>query len=62
MKIVKVERTVEEFLLLATPAADQLFRKEFIDPKRPGCKEDPAEPAHTPAAPVSQPRVPGETT
>ncbi len=38
MKIVKVEFTVEELLLLATLASDQLFRREFIDPKMPGYK------------------------
>ncbi len=43
MKKVKVELTVEEALLLATLASDQLFRKEFIDPKMPGYKGDPAE-------------------
>jgi hypothetical protein len=43
MKNVKVELTVEEALLLATLASDQLFRKEFIDPKMPGYKGDPAE-------------------
>lgn len=43
MKNVKVELTVEEVLLLATLASDQLFRKEFIDPKMPGHKGDPAE-------------------
>ncbi len=43
MKIVKVEFTVEELLLLATLASDQLFRREFIDPKMPGYKGDPAE-------------------
>jgi hypothetical protein len=43
MKNVKVELTVEELLLLTTLASDQLFRREFIDPKMPGCKADPAE-------------------
>ena len=43
MKDVKVELTVEELLLLTTLASDQLFRKEFIDPKMPGYKGDPAE-------------------
>jgi hypothetical protein len=43
MKNVKVELTVEELLLLTTLASDQLFRKEFIDPKMPGYKGDPAE-------------------
>lgn len=43
MKTVKVELTVEELLLLSTLASDQLFRHEFIDPKMPGYKGDPAE-------------------
>ncbi len=43
MKNVKVELTVEELLLLTTLASDQLFRREFIDPKMPGYKGDPAE-------------------
>ncbi len=42
MKI-KVELTIEELLLLTTLASDQLFRREFIDPKMPGYKGDPAE-------------------
>jgi hypothetical protein len=29
--------------LLATLASDQLFRREFIDPKMPGYKTNPAE-------------------
>jgi hypothetical protein len=43
MKNVKLELTVEELLLITTLASDQLFRKEFIDPKMPGYKGDPAE-------------------
>ncbi len=42
MKNVKVELSVEELLLLSALASDQLFRREFIDPKMPGYKEDPA--------------------
>jgi hypothetical protein len=34
---------VEELLLATTLLSDQLFRKEFIDPKMPGYKGDPAE-------------------
>ena len=30
--------TLEELRLLAAMASDQLFRKEFIDPKMPGCR------------------------
>lgn len=43
MKRLKVEFTVEELTLLASLAADQLFRREFIDPKMPGYRGDPAE-------------------
>jgi hypothetical protein len=43
MKNIKVEMTVEELLLVSTLISDQLFRKEFIDPKMPGYKRDPAE-------------------
>ena len=43
MKNIKIEVTVEELLLLTTLMADQLFRREFIDPKMPGYKGDPAE-------------------
>jgi hypothetical protein len=43
MKNVKLELTVEELLLVTTLISDQLFRKEFIDPKMPGYKGDPAE-------------------
>ncbi|HUK18864.1 MAG TPA: hypothetical protein VLW65_20735 [Bryobacteraceae bacterium] len=43
MKNVKLELTVEELALVTSLASDQLFRKEFIDPKMPGYKADPAE-------------------
>lgn len=43
MKNIKIEVTVEELLLVATLISDQLFRREFIDPKMPGYKGDPAE-------------------
>ena len=43
MKKVKIELTIEELLLVTTLISDQLFRKEFIDPKMPGYKGDPAE-------------------
>ncbi len=43
MKNVKIEVTVEELSLLTTLMSDQLFRREFIDPKMPGYKGDPAE-------------------
>jgi hypothetical protein len=43
MKNIKLEVTVQELLLVTTLMADQLFRREFIDPKMPGYKGDPAE-------------------
>jgi hypothetical protein len=43
MKNIKIEVTMEELLLLTTLMSDQLFRREFIDPKMPGYKRDPAE-------------------
>jgi hypothetical protein len=43
MKNIKIEVTPDELLLLTTLLADQLFRREFIDPKMPGYKGDPAE-------------------
>ena len=43
MKNVELELTVEELLLVTTLISDQLFRKEFIDPKMPGYKGDPTE-------------------
>lgn len=38
--MIRVELSVSELDLLTTLAADQLFRKEFIDPKMPGYKAD----------------------
>jgi hypothetical protein len=35
--------TLKEVELLGSLAADQLFRREFIDPTFPGCKTNPAE-------------------
>jgi hypothetical protein len=43
MKNIKIEVTLQELLLLTTLMSDQLFRREFIDPKMPGYKGDPAE-------------------
>jgi hypothetical protein len=43
MKNIKFEVTVQELLLVTTLMSDQLFRREFIDPKMPGYKGDPAE-------------------
>lgn len=36
MKTITLKLTVKEAELLTTLAADQLFRREFIDPKMPG--------------------------
>jgi len=43
MKNIKIEMTPEELVLVTTLLSDQLFRREFIDPKMPGYKGDPAE-------------------
>ena len=43
MKNIKIEVTLEELLLVTTLLSDQLFRRQFIDPKMPGYKGNPAE-------------------
>lgn len=43
MKNIKIEMTLQELLLVATLLSDQLFRREFMDPKMPGYRGDPAE-------------------
>ena len=40
MKFITLKLTVEELRLLTSLAADQLFRKEFIDPRMPGHRSD----------------------
>ncbi len=40
MKPITLKLTVEELRVLTTLASDQLFRKEFIDPKMPGYRPD----------------------
>jgi hypothetical protein len=40
MKTVTLKLTIQELELLTTLVADQLFRKEFIDPKMPGYKSN----------------------
>lgn len=40
MTTINVKLTLKEIELLATLASDQLFRREFIDPKMPGYKND----------------------
>ena len=43
MKRINFALTVEEITLLASLASDQLFRRQFIDPKMPGYKSKPEE-------------------
>jgi len=38
MKSINLQLTVEELKLLTSLASDQVFRREFIDPKMPGYK------------------------
>jgi hypothetical protein len=41
MTSIHIKLTTEEAELLSSLASDQLFRKEFIDPKMPGHKANP---------------------
>jgi hypothetical protein len=41
MTSINIKLTIEEVELLSSLASDQLFRKEFIDPKMPGHKSNP---------------------
>ena len=43
MKRINFAVTVEELRLLASLAADQLFRRQFIDPRMPGYRGSPEE-------------------
>jgi len=43
MKLINFAVTVDELRLLASLASDQLFRRQFIDPKMPGYKGKPEE-------------------
>lgn len=43
MKRVNFSVTVDELRLLASLASDQLFRRQFIDPRMPGYKGSPEE-------------------
>ena len=43
MTLITVKFTTEELALLTTLASDQLFRREFIDPRMPGHKSNSAE-------------------
>jgi hypothetical protein len=41
MTPITIKLTTEELELLSSLASDQLFRREFIDPKMPGHKSNP---------------------
>jgi hypothetical protein len=43
MKRINFQVTIEELRLLASLASDQLFRRQFIDPRMPGYKGSPEE-------------------
>jgi len=43
MKRISFPLTIEELKLLASLASDQLFRRQFIDPRMPGYKGSPEE-------------------
>jgi|ERR1017187_2612130 hypothetical protein len=43
MTVITVKLTPEELDLLTALASDQLFRRQYIDPRMPGYKSDPAE-------------------
>lgn len=43
MTLITVKLTTRELELLTTLASDQLFRREFIDPRMPGYKSNSAE-------------------
>ena len=43
MKNITLKLTLEELKLLAALASDQLFRRQFIDPRMPGHKNNPEE-------------------
>jgi len=40
MTLITVKFTIDELELLASLASDQLFRREFIDPKMPGYRSN----------------------
>lgn len=40
MTLITLKLTLEELGLMTTLASDQLFRREFIDPKMPGHKSN----------------------
>lgn len=43
MILISIKFTAKELELLSSLASDQLFRREFIDPRMPGYKSNPAD-------------------
>jgi hypothetical protein len=43
MTLITLKLSVEELRLLVSLAADQLFRREFIDPRMPGYRPNPGD-------------------
>ena len=43
MARITLKFTLKEVELLGSLASDQLFRREYIDPRFPGCKSNPAD-------------------
>lgn len=43
MTFITVKLTTKELETLTSLASDQLFRREFVDPRMPGYKSNPAE-------------------
>ena len=43
MRLITLKVSFHELELLTTLAADQLFRREFIDPRLPGSSSNPAD-------------------
>ena len=43
MTLISVKFTTQEIELLSSLASDQLFRREFIDPRLPGHRPNPGE-------------------
>ena len=43
MTLITIKLTIKELELITALASDQLFRKEYIDPKLPGYKSNSAE-------------------
>jgi hypothetical protein len=43
MTLITLKLSMEELRLLTALAADQLFRREFIDPRMPGYRRNPGD-------------------